>query len=149
MIIDQINKDIVVAAKSGFSEKRDILRLLKGTLDQSGNASDDDVFSTIKKLVKSNCITMESMESTSSKDTWSVEWKESYEKLSRENEILNNYLPKELDRVEIVNIVTGLNIKIAKSSGQALGIAMKHFKINSLAVNADVVKSVVEEVFNG
>jgi uncharacterized protein YqeY len=149
MLIQKISKDTLEAAKAGNALKRDLLRLLKGTLDQGGtDPSDEEVTSAIKKIIKSNNLTTESMTSVSDRENWSNEWKDSYSKLIQENEILGSYLPTELGESEVRNILSELDLKACKSLGQAVGMAMKVFESKSLPVNPDLVKSVVDSIYN-
>lgn len=149
MIIEQINKDILVAAKSGDVSRRDILRLLKGTLDQAGTKpTDEDVLATIKKLIKSNKVTIDSMVLTSPKELWTVAWINNCSDLNKENDILSNYLPKEIDEEAVCEMLASLDLKSAKNIGQATGMAMRFFSSKSIAVNPSIVKLVVLKIFN-
>lgn len=148
-IIEQIKKDILTAAKNSDIIRKDILRLLKGTLDQTGSSpTDDEVANSIKKIIKSNNTTIESMKQMHSQESWADDWVTSYNKLISENEILSNYLPKELDESKIMELVSTLDLKLAKNAGQAVGMAIKMFKSNSMTVNPALVKTIVEKIFN-
>jgi uncharacterized protein YqeY len=102
-----------------------ILRLAQSEVAASelraGKAlSDDEAFSVIRKLVKSNEETL----AASGGD------RERVETLTRENQILTDLLPKGLsvDDLEALLGPARDAIRAAANHGQATGVAMKHLK---------------------
>lgn len=73
-----------------------------------------------------------------------------YVKLSRQNELLRSYLPKEVseDELEVYANQIFDEIKAAKSDGQAVGVLLKHVKSIGLSASGDVAKKVVTSLRN-
>jgi uncharacterized protein YqeY len=69
-------------------------------------------------------------------------------RLALENEILQKHLPRMLHIEEIRTSLTHVadEIRAAKSSGQATGVAMKYFKLTGSSVNGKDVAMVIEEI---
>lgn len=73
-----------------------------------------------------------------------------YNDLVEENKVLEELMPNFLTAEEIVeemkNAALDQVITSAKSSGQAMGMVMKHFKSKDLPVDGNIVKGVVENL---
>lgn len=141
----KLKSDLKDAMKSGDSVKKDILRVVISEVNslemtpQYANKSlpDEQVYKIINKLVQSNTETLKH----SNPERTVI--------LTRENEILNSYLPKQLSQTEIQEILVGLNdLKLAKNVGQATGLAMKYLKEQGCFVDGNDVKTVVSNLIS-
>jgi uncharacterized protein YqeY len=135
MLIDVIKADITTATRMRNQLASDILKVVLGECQTKNNFTDDFIIKYCRDIVKGNTETMQFGESV---------------KLSRENELLRSYLPKEVSEDELVvyanQIVT--DIKAAKSDGQAVGVLVKYVKALGLLANGDLAKKVVATLRN-
>lgn len=138
--VEVLRNEIQSALKLKDDVKKNVLRVALGEIDtlssRQGSVSDDNCHNILRKLIENNKETMSLSSSEDQKKT-----------LSLENEVLLTFLPKTLSVEEIKsNLTTVLNdIKVAKSDGQAVGVAMKYLKQMKLTViGADVSKAVSE-----
>jgi hypothetical protein len=71
-------------------------------------------------------------------------------KLSRENELLRSYLPKEVSKVELEVYAGRISeeIKAAKSDKHAIGVLVKYVKSLGLIANGEVSKEVIAPLRN-
>lgn len=114
MLIDKIKADRIAAFKAKENTKKDLLGVLIGDATKEEKIpSDDKVISTIKKFINNidSTICLDNIDN------------DVYLKLSIEKEILKNYLPKQLSKMEIEKLVTGFNF-------QNIGECQKWFKEN-------------------
>jgi hypothetical protein len=130
MIIDTIKADILSATKSRNTTASEILEVVLGECQSKDNFTDDFVIRYCRKLVEANTETMKFGD---------------YAKLSRQNELLRSYLPKEVSEDELVVYAKQISedIKSAKSDGQAVGALVKHVKALGLTANGDLAKKVI------
>jgi len=109
---EKIKEEILLAMKEKDAEKRDLLKVVKGEIERGGkHATDEFVLNVIKK-------TIEGIQETTP---------EGYE---RQIEILNSFLPVQLNNAEIVAIIGELMEKEGYSSKKDLGMIMRYFKDN-------------------
>lgn len=144
-VLDQIKSRMISAMKSGNTVERDIMRLIKGETDtenaRTGKViTDEDVAKVIRKIVEANTETLKLMTEADSRRKL----------LNEELSILNDLMPKFLNKDEIIEKLTEKydDIKNAKNDGQATGIAMKFFKERSILVNGNDVSSAVKQIRN-
>ena len=144
-MLTKLKSDLKDAMKSGDSVKKDILRVIIAEVNHlemtpqyaAKSLPDEQIYKIINKLVQSNNETLPN----SNPERTAI--------LSRENEILNSYLPKQLSVQEIKEILVNfVDLKLAKSEGQAIGLAVKYFKEQGHFVDGKDVKTVVSEIFN-
>ena len=130
MLIDTIRADILSSTKSRNALASGILKVVLGECQSKNDFTDDFIVRYCRKLVEANSETMKFGDSV---------------KLSRENELLRSYLPKEVSEVEL-GVYAGRivnEIKSAKSDGQAVGLLVKYVKSLGLISNGDLAKRVV------
>ena len=130
-LLTKIKDDIRRAILDKNEIKRDILRVVVGELNRKHTEGNDtEVIKTIKKIIEGN----------NELFVYSSE-----EKLRKENEILNDYLPKMLSKEKITSLLSKnyKEIKEAKAEGIAIGMAMKELKASGVAVDGNDVKEVV------
>lgn len=134
-LIDKIKTDILSSTKSRNTTASEILKVVLGECQTKNDFTDDFVIRYCRKLVEANTETMKFGD---------------YVKLSRQNELLRSYLPKEVseDELEVYANQIFDEIKTAKSDGQAVGILVKYVKSIGLSASGDVAKRVVTSVRN-
>jgi uncharacterized protein YqeY len=143
-LVDTLKARALEAMRAKDKDATTIIRLAIGEL-QTAEAraaralSDDEGYSILKKLIKSN---EETLGLTPDSDT------EKRAVLAREIELLRGFLPATLGTEQIralLESAPGIKdaIVAAKSEGQATGVAMKHLKSSGAQAEApDVVKAV-------
>jgi uncharacterized protein len=137
-MIDSLRKKALEAAKAKDTVASTILRLAQGEVQMIGvraerEATDEEAFAAIRKLIKSNEETLSSADG------------EKAAVLRREISILSELLPKGLSVEEIAAALAEIAdaIKNAPADGQAMGVAMKHLRSKSItAPGADVTAAV-------
>ena len=139
MLIEEVKRQITAAMKARDAVAKDILRLALGEIQTAearagGAIPDDEAQRIVKKLVKSN------------EETLAVTPDEAAQaRLRRENEVLQDLLPKALTPDEIVAALAPLAdaIRAAKADGPAMGLAMTHLTQAGVPVDsADVTAAV-------
>lgn len=143
MLIDTIKADFLDLRKQR-NPLSSVLSVLLGDIQlleaKGKKVSDDDAVAMIKKLIKSNTETAESIKSKDTTDLRSFA-------LYAENEYLLTYLPDTLSVENIRDELTkaGLLDKIASltNDGQKIGMAMKYFKGAKLSVEVEDVKKAI------
>lgn len=150
---DQINNRLLLAMKNGNVAEKSILRVIKGEWTNVENSyewrkttghspiTDDRIYKIIQKLLEGNNETMKLLPPEDPR----------FKNLQEENEIMKSLLPTQLTKEEVENHLASLldQIKSAKSEGQAIGVAMKHFKTENLSVDGKIVGEAVKEIRNG
>ena len=135
MLIDTIKADITTATRMRNQLASDILKVVLGECQTKNNFSDDFIIKYCRDIVKGNTETMKFGESV---------------KLSRENELLRSYLPKELSKEELevyAGQISG-EIKAAQSDKHAIGVLIKYVKSLGLLASGDAVKELVSSIRN-
>mgnify|MGYP003659770250 CR=1 FL=1 len=133
MLIDVIRADILSATKSRNQLASDILKVVLGECQTRNNFTDDFIVRYCREIVKGNTETMKFGESV---------------KLSRENELLRSYLPKEVSKEELevyAGQISG-EIKAAQSDKHAIGVLIKYVKSLGLLTSGDAAKEVVSPI---
>ena len=137
-LIDQIKSRITLAMKAKNTVEKEVLRVALGEMQiaetRAGSLSDEEAGAIVRKLLKSNHETLGLTTDEAQKQT-----------LTQEIQILESLLPKTLSVDEIVELLGPVadQLRAAKSSGQATGVAMKHLKsVNANAGGKDVAAAV-------
>lgn len=121
-LVEQVNADVITAMKSQNKLALDVLRMLKSALQMEGIAkkhdlSDEEAMQVIKKQVKTRKESIEEYKSYGKLDL--------VENLSKEIEVLNKYLPKELTTEEINKELDKIFAELKPESIKDLGAVMK------------------------
>ena len=140
---EKIKSDLKDAMKNSDSVVRGVLRLLISDIKneeiaQKKELADDDVLKIIKKGIKRHKEPIEQYKTGGREDL--VEQEE------KELEILERYMPEQMDEDEIRKIVIGAIKKSGATSasdfGKVMGMAMKEISGN---VDGNVVSGIVKE----
>ncbi len=142
-MFEQITKDLTAAMKAQDSFKLSVLRMLKSSLkneeiNKKSPLTDEDVLSVIKKQVK--------MRKDSKEEYLSYNREDLADSLEKEIEILNAYLPRELTKEELEQIIDE-TIKELKPDGlKGMGMVIKAVSAKC-GVTADMklVSTIVKE----
>jgi uncharacterized protein YqeY len=123
------------------SDRRNLLKLVLGEHQQLAAKqamNDEHGYNIVKKIMESNRTSLKYLRADDSRA----------EKLEEENECLAELLPKYLSKEAISAILVSENLalKSYKSDGQAVGVAMKHFKATGQFVEGNTVKEAVTEL---
>ena len=143
-LIDQIKARITQAMKARNTVEKEVLRVALGEMQiaetRAGALSDDEAAAIVRKLLKSNHETLGLTADAEQKQT-----------LTQEIAILESLLPKTLSVDEIVTQLAPVaeQLRAAKSSGQATGIAVKHLKSADANVGGKDVAAAVERIRSG
>ncbi|NNF98670.1 MAG: GatB/YqeY domain-containing protein [Desulfobacteraceae bacterium] len=127
---EQIKADLKTAMKQRDDSRKDALRIIMGEWSRSEKKefTDDEVFSIIKKLIKSEKETLERAGETDS------------EYLS----IMESYLPQMVSEDEIRAWIQGnINFDDYKNKMQAMGGIMKHF---GSSADGNIVKRILQSL---
>jgi uncharacterized protein len=142
MLLDEIKARMFKAMKAGDVLEKEILRVAIGEITTEAardgrKGSDEEAQAILRKLVKSNEETLSSLEPGTKRDG-----------LTRENQILADFLPKSLSEDEVVAALSSVTeqLRAAGNDGQATGIAMKHLKASGALVDGKVVTKAVQRV---
>jgi len=142
MLLDDIKARMFKAMKAGDTLEKEILRVAVGEITteaarEGRQGSDEEAQAILRKLVKSNEETLVTLAPG-----------EKHDALTRENQILRDFLPKSLSEDEVVAALASLTeqLRAAGNDGQATGIAMKHLKASGALVEGKVVTKAVQRV---
>jgi uncharacterized protein YqeY len=135
VLIDVIRADILSATRTRNQLASDILKVVLGECQTRNNFTDDFIIRYCREIVKGNTETMKFGESA---------------KLSRENELLRSYLPKEVSKEELAAYAGQISgeIKAAQSDKHAIGVLVKYVKSLGLLASGDAAKEVVSPIRN-
>ena len=141
-LVDVLRKNALTAMKAKDAVATTILRLAQSEVQAlqsrvERELTDDEAFGVIRKLVKSNQETLDALGESGERG----------ETVRREIEILSALLPKRLSVAEIVAALSPVAdaIKSAASDGQAMGVAMKHLKVQGAQVAGNDVSEAVKQ----
>jgi uncharacterized protein YqeY len=145
MLLDEIKARMFKAMKAGDALEKEILRVAVGEITTDSaragrTGSDEEAQAILRKLIKSNEDTLVSLSDAEKKTA-----------LTRENQILSEFLPKSLSEDEVVAALGPVaeQLRAAGNDGQATGVAMKHLKSSGALVDGKVVSRAVQRVRSG
>ncbi len=126
------------ARKQGRPGEMSILQVILGEACRGSGDDGEDVDKIIRKMIASNNETI----------GLSTNREDMVAKLKEENTYLESLLPQVLSVEEIKNSLSEVlvDLKTAKSDGQATGMAMKHLKSRNLKVLGEDVAVAVKQV---
>lgn len=130
---DRIANDMKIAMKNSDKFKLSVLRMLKSAIQLASiNAKqelkDEEVISVIKKQVKMRKDSIEEFEKYSKMDE--------VDKLKQEIDILNVYLPAEMNEEEIKKVIEEVFLECKPEGIKDMGMIMKN--LNEKLSNADM-----------
>jgi uncharacterized protein len=135
------------AMKARNDLARDLLRVILGEVStrkaRTGKEPrDEEVHAIIRSIITNNAETRKAL------DQRGQTAHEAYERLARENAYLDTLLPTTLGQAAIGKELEAIvvDLKGAKSDGQATGLAMKHLKQKGLVVLGEDVAAAVKQV---
>jgi uncharacterized protein YqeY len=140
-MINEIKERIKTATLNGKEIEKNILKLALSEIlsyqMKIGSISAEKTDSILRKLIQSNEEAIKLY-----KDENRIN------NLKEEIEVLNSFLPKLWDKSQIVSELRAVveQIKLAKSEGQAIGVAMKKLKESKAPVNSNDVSDVVKNI---
>ena len=146
MLKDEIKTQIIQAMRDKDVIRKEILRVVLGEFQtiesRDGQISEERCQKVIRKSIENN-----------KEVILIVQKEEDKEKLEKENEILESFLPKLLTKEEILFYCIFSNnyefteaLQKEKNVGKAIGMVMKYFKEQNLPVNGKDVAEVVKEM---
>ena len=145
-LVQKIEEKLLEARKSKNELAKNILSVALGDIQtQEARAGqkemvDQQAEKIVQKIIKSNNETMEAAAKSGLQEV--------LKKLGTENEILIALLPKDCNREELAVFLNGhrVDIKAAKSDGQATGVAMKLLSSLEGSKDGKVVADIVKEM---
>ena len=142
---DKIANDLKDALKSQDKFKMGVLRMLKSALqneqiNKKHDLSDDEIISVIKKQVK--------LRKDSSVEYEKYGKSEEVDNLTKEIEILNNYLPEEASEEEISKMLDEAFLEIKPESMRDMGKIMAYASSHLANADAKLVSDMVKERLN-
>lgn len=142
-MFEQITKDLTAAMKAQDSFKLSVLRMLKSSLkneeiNKKSPLTDEDVLSVIKKQVK--------MRKDSKEEYLTYNREDLADSLEKEIEILNAYLPRELTKEELEQIIDETINELKPDGLKGMGMVIKAVSAKC-GVTADMklVSTIVKE----
>ena len=146
MLKDEIKTQMIQAMRDKNVIRKEILRVVLGEFQtiesRDGQISEERCQKVIRKFIDNN-----------KEVILIVQKEEDKEKLEKENEILEEFLPKLLSKEEIRGHLdfssdpsAGKAVMEEPNVGKAIGLAMKFFKKMGDAVNGKDVAEVVKEM---
>lgn len=143
---ESINNDLKEAMKNQDKFKLSVLRMLKSaiqleSINKKNTLTDDEVIGVIKKQIK--------MRNDSITEFTKYNKLDDVDKLKKEVEILECYLPKQLTEEEVDKYIEDAFTKINPTSMKDMGMIMK--ELNSIATVCDmgmVSKKVKDKIMN-
>ena len=145
--VEKMKSQVLAAMKSGDEVTKNVLRVALSEISlvesSSANAgrplTEEQILKIVRKIQASNSETIAALAATDARQVV----------LIRENQILESFLPKLLTLEEIKSRLSIVQVEIcaAKNVGQATGVAMKVFKQSGDAVDGNLVKQAVIEIY--
>ncbi len=147
-LLDKIKSEMLIAFKAKDNARRDILKVVMSEcsllefrtsktkeIRSSNPLEDSQVLKVISKIIENN---KESLKHLNPEDDRTL-------KLTQENSILSDYLPKTISLEETLSILENVEIiQSAKSEGQATGEAIKFLKISGKSFDNKIVSEAVK-----
>jgi|GEM_PF-1046361 hypothetical protein len=140
IMLAKLREKLMQARKAGRADEMSTLQVLIGevtTLEARNiKINDEECERVIRKVIEADKETLSLMKETESDNA---------KKLLAEVDYLSALLPKTLSVAEIVEQLASQAeaVKSARNEGQAVGVAMKYFKNNSVKVLGEDVKTAV------
>ena len=132
MLVDEIQKEIISALRSGQETKKNILKLVLSETQRLNKQDDQTVISIIEKLIESNKEVIKYGHDT---------------KLARENEVLGQFLPTYIDCAQIEHMLNNIKHELVPlNAGQAIGKALKFLKGQNVNFKNEDVKNTLEKM---
>lgn len=121
-LVEKINDDVKLAMKSQDKEKLNVIRMVKSAIQLSKielkhDLSDEEVIDVISKQIKMRKDSVEEFTKANRKDL--------AEQSQHEIEILNEYMPEQLSKEEVMSIIDQVFEKIQPTSPKQMGLVMK------------------------
>jgi uncharacterized protein YqeY len=147
MIEETIRQNITKAMKDKNDLAKNVLRVVLGQIQNDSSSkqlSENDKLTIIRKLIKSNNITLSEMEKETN---WTDTWKTRAIELKTENSILTDLLPKSMNESELIEFIkkNSIDLSLIKNIGQGIGMIMKELKKADLQVDSEVVRNVANQ----
>lgn len=142
-LIKVIKQDRIQAMKDRDDVKKNLLSTLVGDATKlNKEPKDSEVIAVIRKFIKNSEITHEHLVNKQNSLTPITKQMKT---IDDEIEILNGYLPKQLNTIDIADI-----IKVCKQNGNTtMGEIMKYFKENFEGqYNGAAVSKMIKEILN-
>ncbi len=143
---NQILEDLKSAMKNQEKEKLSVIRMLKGSiqmaeLDKKSELTDDEVLAVISKEIKTRRESIKEFEKGAREDLIA--------KTNSEIQILEKYLPKQLSKEELQNIIDEVFNAVKPESVKDMGKIMKEVKPKVIG-RADMseVSKIIKEKIN-
>ena len=146
MLLDDIKQAKIQAMKNKDSERRDILGVVIGTVQQGNDSSDDAVIRVCQKIIKGNNETLTALRDSGLSDS------ERSKQLVSENSIIESYLPVSWTEEEVRSLIAlnQLDINGASSDGAAIGIDTKSLRETSKApFDGKMIRDIVSSIRGG
>ena len=143
---ERMNEEIKTAMRSGDSLKRDVLRMANNALkyaeiEKGSSLSDEEELIAIRRQVRQRKESIEAFRSGGRE--------ESAQQEESELAILEEYLPQQKDREEVITIVTesikSVNALGISDKGKVIGNVMSQYKGS---VDGALVNEVVQELLS-
>ncbi len=141
MLIDQVKQRMFAAMKAGDTLEKEILRTAIGEVTRTGDdPTDERMTSVLRKLVKSNQETLQSVTDPAQRQV-----------LEREISVVETFLPRTLDAGQIQALLAPLadQIRAAAGPGPAMGVAMKFLKAQGALAESRDVQAALGEMRKG
>lgn len=121
-LVDQINEDIKTSMKNKDSFKLGVIRGIKsaiqlGKIEKKHDLSDEEVIDIISKQIKMRKDSIKEFEKANRQDL--------VDQHNKEIEILNNYMPTQLEESEVIKIIEEAFNEVKPTSVKDMGKIMK------------------------
>lgn len=137
LIVEQIKKELVSARKSKDQAAVNILSLVLGEIQMAALKADSvEVDAIIKKVIKSNNITLESAGDRSEVIT----------NLKKENEILQKFLPQKMTIGQIEDEIKISGLELDSNVGKSMGKTIKMLKEKGLEFDSKDVNQAIKNL---
>lgn len=155
--VNKLKTKLLHARKERDEEMKSILSVVLGDIEsaamkQKKPMEEKDCHTIIRKIIQGNNETLECVERMKG-EGGAAAASDNVEKLMRENDILESFLPELLSQGEIEKFLGEVDpgfsrIREAKNEGQAMGLAMRALNAANKSINGNDVKAVITEVRN-
>lgn len=137
-MIEELKARLVSATKAGRTKERDLIRTLVGEIERAPAGTNPQ--KVLHKIVVANYECLKLLKKDDPRAA-NASW---------ENDYVNELLPKNLSVEDIGSVLSNdpvllSSLRAAKSEGQAVGLAMKHFAKSKTSVSGEDVKLAVQK----